>query len=323
MCKLSYVIPCYRSEHTIRDVVAEIMTTSDKLDIKNYEIILVCDSSPDNVWNIIEDLSREYNNINGILFSKNFGQHAALLAGYAASKGEIVVSLDDDGQTPIDELGKLLDELSKGYDVVYAYYEEIKQTVFRRFGSWMAAKMSEIMLGAQKGSRGSSFYVARRFVIEEMIRYDNAYPYLGGLVLRTTHNISSVMTHHRERLSGTSGYSFISLLKLWINGFTAFSVMPLRVGVFTGAFFSVVGILFAISVIIRKIINPEMAAGWASTISVILVVGGLLLAMLGLVGEYVGRIYICINKSPQYVVKKRTEENTDAFDGKNRSNNGV
>ena len=167
-----------------------------------------------------------------------------------------VITVSDKGSQGLreDKSGPAVAEIlkDKGYDVVYAYYEEIKQTVFRKFGSWMAAKMSEIMLGAQKGSRGSSFYVARRFVIDEMIRYDNAYPYLGGLVLRTTHNISSVMTHHRERLSGTSGYSFIRLLKLWINGFTAFSVMPLRVGVFTGAFFSVVGILFAISVIIKK-----------------------------------------------------------------------
>ena len=308
MDSISYVIPCYRSEHTLENVVNEIMTVSGKLNITDYEIILVCDCSPDNVWEVIERLSREHSNIKGFLFSKNFGQHAALLAGYAASKGELVVSLDDDGQTPIDELGILLDEINKGFDVVYAYYEEIKQTGFRKFGTWMAAKMSEIMLGSPKGLKYSSFYIARRFVIEEMLRYDNTYPYLTGLVLRTTHNISCVMTHHRDREYGTSGYNFISLLKLWVNGFTAFSVLPLRVGVFVGGLFSFLGMLFAVFVIIKKIINPEMSAGWASTISVLLVIGGLLLAMLGMVGEYVGRIYICINKSPQYVIKKVTEE---------------
>lgn len=304
---VSYVIPCYRSEHTLSNVVDEIIETSKKLDIVDYEIILVCDCSPDNVWSVICNLSKEYDNIRGILFSKNFGQHAALLAGYAASKGEIVVSLDDDGQTPIDELGLLLDELDKGYDVVYAYYEEIKQTAFRRFGTWMAAKMGEIMLGAPKNLKGSSFYVARRFVIDEMVKYQNTYPYLGGLVLRTTHNISCVMTHHRERQYGTSGYNFLSLLKLWVNGFTAFSVKPLRLGVLAGGVFSAFGIIYAFTIIIRKILNPNLAAGWASTISVILIIGGLLLAMLGLVGEYVGRIYICINKSPQYVIKAKTE----------------
>lgn len=308
MNSISFVIPCYRSEHTLEAVVNEIIAVSGKLNIEDYEIVLVCDSSPDNVWEVIEKLSREQSNIKGILFAKNFGQHAALLAGYAASKGDVVVSLDDDGQAPVDELHILLDELDKGYDVVYAYYEEIKQTAFRKFGTWMSARMSELMLGAPKGFKGSSFYVAKRFVIDEMVKYENTYPYLAGLVLRTTHNISCVMTHHRERQYGTSGYSFLSLLKLWINGFTAFSVMPLRIGVFAGGLFSVFGILFAISVIIRKVMNPEMSAGWASTISVILVIGGLLLAMLGLVGEYVGRIYICINKSPQYVIKQVTEE---------------
>ena len=312
---MSFVIPCYRSEHTVEAVVDEIMLEAGKLNIENYEIVLVCDCSPDNVWSVIERLCREHNNIKGILFAKNFGQHAAMLAGYAASKGELLVSLDDDGQAPIDELGLLLKELEKGYDVVYAYYEEMKQTNFRKFGSWVATKMSEIMLGAPKDLKSSSFFVMKKYVADEIVKYENAYPYLAGLILRTTHNVSCVKTHHRERQYGTSGYDFFRLFKLWINGFTAFSVLPLRIGVLSGGFFSLFGLLFAITIVIRKILNPDISAGWASIIAVILVIGGLLLAMLGLVGEYVGRIYICINKSPQYVIKQRTSNGSTPSDG--------
>jgi len=304
--KLSFVIPCYRSEKTIRKVVDEIITTVEKINIQDYEIVLTNDCSPDKVWDEIKKIAAENSKVKGISFAKNFGQHAALLAGYSQTTGDLIVSLDDDGQTPIDELGLLLKEIEKGYDVVYAYYEEIKQTAFRRFGSFMATKMAEVMLGSPKGLKGSSFYVAKKFIIDEMIKYDNPYPYLPGLILRATRNISSVMTHHRPRWEGKSGYSFKRLLGLWINGFTAFSVKPLEIGVYTGGFVAFIGFVFALVTIIRKISAPSITAGWASIISVMLILGGLILVMLGLIGEYIGRIYICLNKSPQYVIKDKT-----------------
>ena len=306
--KISFVIPCYRSEKTIRKVVEEISITIKKIKNLDYEIILTNDCSPDNVWEEIKKLAAEDPKIKGLSLAKNFGQHAALLAGYSQTTGDLIVSLDDDGQTPIDELDLLLGEIEKGYDVVYAYYEEIKQTTFRRFGSFMATKMAEFMLGAPKGLKGSSFFVAKKFVIDEMIKYDNPYPYLPGLILRVTRNISSVMTHHRPRLEGKSGYSFRRLLGLWINGFTAFSVKPLEIGVYAGGLFAFIGFIYALVTIIRKINNPVIAAGWASIISIILLLGGFILIMLGLIGEYIGRIYICLNKSPQYVIKEETDK---------------
>lgn len=304
---LSFVIPCYRSEKTIKSVVDEIIKTVGTLQIDKYEIILVNDCSPDNVWEEIKKIAASNSTVRGFSLAKNFGQHAALLAGYSQAVGDLIISLDDDGQTPIDELGLLLSKLDEGYDVVYAYYEEIKQNAFRRFGSFMAVKMAEIMLGAIKGLKGSSFYVAKKFVIDEMVKYDNPYPYMPGLVLRTTRNISNVMTHHRPRLEGKSGYSFKRLLSLWINGFTAFSVKPLEIGTYVGSLVAFVGFIFALTIIIRKIVNPSIAAGWASIIAIMLILGGLILIMLGLIGEYIGRIYICLNKSPQYVIKEKTD----------------
>lgn len=304
--KLSFVIPCYRSEKTIESVVNEIGVVVNNLDINDYEIILANDCSPDNVWSVILKLAKNNPKVKGISLAKNFGQHSALLAGYSQASGDIVVSLDDDGQTPIDELGLLLNKVDEGYDVVYAYYEEIKQNAFRRFGTFMAQKMGESMIGQPKNLKGSSFYVAKKFVIDEMIKYTNPYPYLAGLVFRVTKNVTSVQTHHRKRMEGKSGYSFKRLFALWFNGFTAFSVKPLELGAYVGIIFAVLGFLYAFITMIRKILHPEIIAGWSSVVSILLILGGMILIMLGLIGEYVGRIYISINEAPQYVIKERT-----------------
>ena len=305
--KYSFVIPCYRSEHTLESVVSELIMEIGKEELPDYEIILINDSSPDNVWRVIKQLARKYPFIHGINLSKNFGQHAALMAGYARTTGDVVISLDDDGQAPIDELYKLLAELERDKDVVYAYYREIRQSRFRRFGTAVASEMSRVLLGAPKDMKGSSFYAARRFVIEEMLRYDNAYPYLAGLVLRVTRKIGSVETEHRRRIEGTSGYTFRKLFSLWLNGFTAFSVKPLEIGAWVGFLFAAVGLLGSIITIVRKLCYPDIAAGWSSTISILLIIGGAVMLMLGLIGEYIGRIYICINKAPQYVVREETD----------------
>ena len=302
--KLTFVIPCYRSQNTIEIVVDEVTDCVGKLGFSDYEIVLVNDCSPDNVWSVIKMISKKNPRVKGISFAKNFGQHAALLAGYALATGDVIVSLDDDGQVPVDELNLLLDKLCEGFDVVYAYYEEIQRGLIRRFGTFMALRMGEIMLGIPKGIKGSSFFVARKYIVDEMIRYTHPYPYLAGLVFRTTKNVACVMTHHRARLEGSSGYSFRGLLSLWINGFTAFSVKPLEIGPYCGVVAAAMGFIFAVVTIVRKILNPAMVAGWASVISVLLVIGGIILIMLGLIGEYVGRIYICINDAPQYVIKE-------------------
>lgn len=305
MPKISFVIPCYRSEKTIRTVVDEIKNEmAAKRPGDDYEIVLVNDCSPDGVWNVIEKLAETENNVIGINLAKNFGQHSALMAGYGKCSGEYIVSLDDDGQAPLDSLNDLIAKLEEGYDVVYAYYRAVKQNLFRRFGSWMAGLMGKFMLEPPKDFVGSSFYIARSFVIREICNYKNSYPYLVGLVLRTTRKIGYVATNHRSRLEGTSGYSFVRLLGLWLNGFTAFSVKPLRASTFLGFFFAIVGFIYAIVIVVQKCLGVIGVAGWSSIIALMLIIGGCILMMLGLIGEYVGRIYICINNSPQYVIKE-------------------
>ena len=312
--KISFVIPCYRSENTIEIVVKEIKETVYERTGYDYEIILVNDSSPDNVWNVIERLSENNENVIGVNLAKNFGQHSALLAGYHYCSGEYVISLDDDGQTPACELYKLIDKIDEGFDLVYASYGQIHQNLFRRMGHKFTKLVFDYMFDIKEHSDndGSSYFIAKKFIIDEIIKYNNPYPYMGGLILRVTRNIGFVNVTHRDRLEGTSGYSIRGLIGLWLNGFTAFSVKPLRLGSYLGFIFAFVGFIYAFITIIRKLfITPQMEAGWSSTISIILIVGGVILVMLGLIGEYVGRIYICINNSPQYVIKDIVGINKD------------
>lgn len=301
--KISIVIPCYRSEKTIAPVVEEIITYVDKWD---YEIILVCDGSPDNVWDEIKKLQSKYHTVHGILFSKNFGQHAATLAGYRHATGDIIVTMDDDGQSDPSAIERMIEKLHEGYDVVYAKYPVFEKTLFRVFGSWLNRKMAEILTGKPVGIQGNSYYVMRRFVKDEMIRYTNSFPYLGGLVFRVTSNIAEVDVEHRGRKEGNSNYTIGKLVKLWINGFTAFSVLPLRIASLLGIVFSCIGFILGLVFVIRKLLNPDIILGFTSLIVIILFLGGVILLSVGLIGEYVGRIYIGQNQAPQYVIKEET-----------------
>lgn len=309
MSKLvSFVIPCYQSARTLQGVVAEIRTAMEKLADCQYEIVLVNDCSPDDTFSVIRELCQTDERIKGISLAKNFGQHAALMAGFRFVRGDVVVCLDDDGQTPADEVGKLLQAIEDGADVVYAKYAHKQHSWFRNFGSHINELMTRVMLGKPKALYLSSYFAARRFVIEDVKRYENAYPYVIGLVLRTTKRIVNVEVTHREREIGTSGYTFGKLLGLWINGFTAFSVKPLRMATGTGAVFALLGFLYIIYTVIKKFVNPAVPVGFSTLISAIMVIGGMLMLMLGLVGEYIGRIYMCMNRSPQYVIRETVNE---------------
>lgn len=303
---ISFVVPCYRSQATLPSVIREIQETMEGLSQYTYEVVLVNDCSPDNTFDSIRELCRENKNITGINLAKNFGQHSALMAGFHQVKGDIIVCLDDDGQTPADEVGKLLKGIEKGADVVYAQYAHKHHSGFRNWGSHVNELMTRVMLGKPKDLFVSSYFAARRFVVDEMIKYEYPYPYVIGLVLRTTKNIVNVEVNHRDRMEGTSGYTLGKLLGLWFNGFTAFSVKPLRIATVTGAGCAFLGFAYGIYTIIKKIfINPPgLVTGFSALMSVLVFMGGMLMLMLGLVGEYMGRMYISMNRSPQYVVRE-------------------
>jgi undecaprenyl-phosphate 4-deoxy-4-formamido-L-arabinose transferase len=305
MKKLSIVIPCYGSEHTIGPVVNEVISTID-INRFDYEFILVNDCSKDNVWQSIIKLTEGNNRIKGISFAKNFGQQSALLAGFRHATGDYVISMDDDGQAPVESLMEMINSLEQNdYDIVYGCYQQVRQTGFRRFGSWFNHKMAIWFSNCPKDLFPTSFYVARRFLIEEIVQFENCYAYISGLVFRSTRNIGKIYVKHRSRIEGKSGYSLKRLIGLWINGFTAFSVKPLRLATFFGFIFSLLGFIYGIFIIVMKLIHPDTPMGYSSTMAAILFIGGVIMFMMGMVGEYIGRIYINQNKSPQYVIRTK------------------
>ncbi len=304
MRKISFVIPCYGSENTIEHVVHGIEQIVRKED--DYEVILVNDCSPDNVWEKIQGLCKANPKVQGICLSKNFGQHAALLAGYKQCSGDLVVSLDDDGQTPVEEVYRLIDVAAEGADVAMAYYPNKMHNKFRNIGSKINQVMAVQLVGMPKDIINTSYFCMHRFVVEEMLRYTNAYPYIPGLICRTTKNIKNVAIDHKERESGHSGYTMKKLLGLWFNGFTAFSIKPLRLATATGCICAIAGFIFGFVTIIRKLVDPAVVIGWSSLVALLVFIGGMIMLMLGLIGEYIGRIYICMNNSPQYVIKEKT-----------------
>ena len=313
MKMISFVIPCYRSTQTLPGVIKEIQDTMDKLNKYTYEILLINDCSPDDTFETIRNICGENDNVLGINLAKNFGQHSALMAGFHHMKGDIVVCLDDDGQTPADEVDKLLSKIEEGADVVYAKYTQKHHSGFRNWGSHVNELMNRVMLGKPKELFLSSYFAARRFVVDEMLNYKGAYPYVIGLVLRTTKNIVNVEVNHRDRQAGSSGYTFKKLFGLWVNGFTAFSVKPLRIATMTGAICAFAGFAYGIYTIIKKVFiqPPELVVGFSALMSVLVFMGGMLMLMLGLVGEYIGRMYISMNNSPQYVIREIVGEDAE------------
>lgn len=300
---ISFVIPCYNSSQTIGSVVEEIEQAMSNNN-RAYEIILVNDASKDNTVDVIKDICMKHDNITGVNLVKNFGQHAALMAGFHYVNGDIIVCMDDDGQTPANEVDKLIEQIEAGHDAVYARYAVKKHKAYRNLGSKLNDLMTRIMLGKPKGLYVSSYFAIKRLLIDEIIQYSNPYPYVIGLVLRSTKDVVNVDVNHRERQIGTSGYTLSKLIALWMNGFTAFSVIPLRVATACGGVIAVLGFAYGIITIIRKLVGINYVLGYSGTMSALMFIGGLILLMLGIIGEYIGRIYISLNNSPQFIVRE-------------------
>lgn len=309
--KYSYVIPCYNSALTIESVVDQINLKMKEMSETSYEIILVNDYSKDNTKEVIFNLANKHKNVIAITMSKNFGQHAALLAGYNNVSGEYVISLDDDGQTPPSEVDKLINKLQEGHDVVFANYKVKHHSTFRNIGSKLNDYMATKLIQKPKGLYLSSFHIARRYVIDEVIKYKGPFPYISGLILRVTVSTVNVDVEHKDRDTGNSGYNIYSLFKLWLNGFTAFSIKPLRVSMYIGGMVAVFGFLAAFYSVVNKLLNTDTPVGWSSLIAITAIVGGTILVMLGVIGEYIGRIYLSLNHDPQYIIKEIKGKNNE------------
>ncbi|MDO5146563.1 MAG: glycosyltransferase family 2 protein [Eubacteriales bacterium] len=301
----SIVIPCYKSSQTIRKMVEMTAAELQNLGISQFEFILVDDYSPDGGATLSElkRLAEDYPYVQAISLAKNSGQHNAVMAGLNYASGERIIAMDDDMQTHPSQLRYLLEEIEKGYDIVYGYYPQKKHSAFRNFGSFMNYLTVRVLIGKPKDMKTSSYWVIRRFVRDYVIQYQSPYTHLQGLFLRTTRNISCIPIQHFDREVGESGYTFKKLLQLWSN-IMGYSVVPLRMATYCGYFFSILSILGAAFVAIRKLLVPSMAIGWPSMMCAICFFSGIIMLFMGLIGEYLGRMFLGMNRQPQFVIRE-------------------
>lgn len=307
---ISIIIPCYNSEQSISEVVLLIDKEMNNL-CKSYELVLVNDNSKDNTYLKIKELCDKYSNITGINLSRNFGQHNAIMAGlnHISKDSEFVLFLDDDLQTHPSQICKLIHKINEGYDVVYGIYNEKHHSIFRNLGSKFNSWTIRLLTDRPKHLRTSSFWIARRFICDEIIKYKSSYPFLSGLVFRVTHNVGNVYIEHFQRKYGKSNYNLKRLIKLW-STLINFSVVPLRISIIFGSILGVLGFLTTFVILIKKYLNPAVPVGWSSIMATMFILSGINLIFMGIIGEYIGRIFMASNDKPQFIVKEIVGKNT-------------
>ena len=302
--KISVVIPCYISEATIERVVELVMTEINKLPGYSCEFVLVNDCSPrDNTYGAIKKLAAKYPNVKGVNLLRNFGQHNALMCALHYTDGDYILGMDDDLQTHPSQISKLVAKIEEGYDMVYGVYPKRKNSLIKNFTSWLNKVSSRVLLERPKDIVSSNFWILTRQIRDELVKYDSYNPYIDALFYRTTHNIGNVEIEHFERAVGTSNYTFKKLVRLWL-AYWNYSVVPLRIASFLGGISAAGGFLAAIVVLIKKLIEPTITVGWSSTVIIMVVFFGLVLMVLGIIGEYLGKMIMILNRAPQFIIRE-------------------
>lgn len=300
---LTFVIPLYNSAGTIRPLVKEL----EKLRVAGgHEIVLVDDGSRDTTATVCAELVREAAvPITWLSHARNFGEHNAVLTGYRQARGAYIVNLDDDGQNPPEEALRLYEHArTSGLDAVFGHYEEKRHAFWRNAGSALTNKLADWLLEKPKGFYLSSFRCVSAFVARQVAENTSPYPYIDGLLLQVTQRIGSLQVKHVERQAGESGYNLRRLLRLWLSTFVNFSIMPLRVATVLGLLMAAGGFVAVGVVAYWWLTNQGPAFGWGSLMAALLLFSGVQLVMLGLIGEYLGRMFLTIHRRPQSIVRE-------------------
>ena len=300
---LSFVIPLYNSADTIAPLVREI----EGLQLEGgHEIVLVNDGSADTTSAVCRELVKTAKvPITYVEHARNFGEHNAVLTGWRHARGAHMVNLDDDGQNPPSEAVRLWQHAkAHGLDVVYGQYEVKRHSFFRNAGSWLTNRMTDWALDKPKGFYLSSFRCVSGAIAHHIKAYAGPYPYVDGLLLQVTQRIDSIDVRHDERRAGTSGYTLRRLIRLWLSAWLNFSILPLRAATFVGFFTAVAGLVAFAAVLWLWLEDRGPAYGWGWVMATVLMFSGTQLAMLGLIGEYLGRMFLTINQRPQSVVRE-------------------
>lgn len=298
--KISVCIPVYNSQKTLRDVCVRTVQVLTKL-VNEFEIILVDDSSPDDSWKIIQELHRNDSRIKAIQLTRNFGQHNALMCAFHHVTGDYVVTIDDDLQISPEDIPHLFQKIEEGYDVVYGIYSKKQHSAIRNFGSsliqWVYKKVFRVPVGL------TSFRIVRKEIIQAIISYNMNFTFIDGFLAWYTNRITGVEVSHQGRAIGRSGYRFSKLIQLSLNMITNFSITPLQVASMTGLAFAIFGFILGTFFFIKKIFFGIPIMGFAATGVLITIFSGVQLLSLGLIGEYIGRVHLNLNKKPQFVVR--------------------
>lgn len=299
---LSFVIPLYRSAETIGAVVRAI----EELQIEGgHEIVLVNDGSPDGTADVCRELVKNARvPITYVEHARNFGEHNAVLTGWRNARGAHLVNLDDDGQNPPVEAARLWRHAqATGLDVVFGHYAVKQHSAWRNLGSWFTNRMTDWALDKPPGFYLSSFRCVSAFVAKEVVGYAGPYPYIDGLLLQVTQRIGSIAVKHEARVAGESTYTLNRLLRLWLSAWINFSVLPLRVATVLGLIIAAVGMAALVAVAWLWWWDQGPATGWGWLMAAMLIFSGTQLVLLGLIGEYVGRMFLAVNQRPQSVVR--------------------
>jgi|SRR4028118_221372 undecaprenyl-phosphate 4-deoxy-4-formamido-L-arabinose transferase len=301
ICSLSIVIPVYNSGDTIASLVEQLAN----LPIEGgHELILVNDGSKDNTAEVCEALVPNATfPVRFINLSRNFGEHNAVMAGLRYARGEYVITMDDDLQNPPSEVVKLFKYArEQKKDVIYTYYKQKQHSAWRNFGSWLTNQVADILLDKPKNLYLCSFRCMNSFLVQQICQYEGPFPYVDGLILQVTQSIGQLEVAHSPRQQGQSSYNLRKLVRLWLNMFLNFSVIPLRLSTAVGFLFSAVGFLGTLYVVVDHFIEGA-PLGWSSLMFTLLLFSGVQLLILGIAGEYIGRLYLTSNKRPQFVVR--------------------
>ena len=302
---VTVAIPCYRSAETIGKVVENVRDEILKCKGNDYQFVLVNDCSPDNTFEVIRELAKTDKRITGVSLARNCGQEAATLAALPYVKGDVCVFMDDDGQHPAEELYKLVDCVLSGYDLVYGRFSEKHHSLFKRFVSKLHGAISEFNGTKVKGISLSSFFALSAFAAKQLTNYKSPFVSRGGYLMSVTTKVCNVdIEHHYDRLAGSSGYTLKKMLSMWMSSFTNFTMKPIRMATGVGAFTALAGFCYGVFLIVQKLIKPDVQMGFTSIMAVMLFLGGMIMLMLGLLGEYIGRTYMTVSSMPQYVVRE-------------------
>jgi glycosyltransferase involved in cell wall biosynthesis len=312
---LSFIIPLYNSADTIAGVVAQIEALSIP---GGHEIVLVNDGSGDTTAQVCKDLVRRATRVPIVYVehARNFGEHNAVLTGWRHASGRHFVNLDDDGQNPPAEAARLWEHaVAQDLDVVYGHYEVKQHSFWRNLGSQFTNRMTDWALDKPVGFYLSSFRCVSGFVAGQVTSYAGPYPYIDGLLLQVTQRIGSIRVRHEARTAGTSGYTFRRLVRLWMSAWLNFSVLPLRAATFLGLVTAAAGLAAFVLVILLWIEGRGPAYGWGWVMSTVLVFSGVQLVILGLIGEYLGRMFLSVNQRPQSIVRDVVRGGAGAHSG--------